>query len=336
MFGQIIGKMIRYTCFTKEKSMSFTSEVKNQICKEELDVNASKAQLCALFQIRASLHMNWQGMYLSFQVENATIAKHVYQLLKTNYQVDPRLSVLKKMQLKKNNIYRIQVYEKAEEILSDLGILTETGLHDTPRSKMIRSEKMARAYLQGCFLASGSINDPKTTNYHMEITCSHEDLAHTIQKLMERFYLPAKVIKRKSLYVIYLKAGDKIADFLRLCNASNALFDFEDSRIQRDFYNQITRLDNCEVANEIKVMKAAKQQLEYIEVLENHANQLKLSNKILNVMEIRKRFPEASMNELCDEVYREYGEIITKSGMKHRLAKIKSMAIEIMEGDQNA
>lgn len=316
--------------------MSFTSEVKNQICKEELDVNASKAQLCALFQIRASLHMNWQGMYLSFQVENATIAKHVYQLLKTNYQVDPRLSVLKKMQLKKNNIYRIQVYEKAEEILSDLGILTETGLHDTPRSKMIRSEKMARAYLQGCFLASGSINDPKTTNYHMEITCSHEDLAHTIQKLMERFYLPAKVIKRKSLYVIYLKAGDKIADFLRLCNASNALFDFEDSRIQRDFYNQITRLDNCEVANEIKVMKAAKQQLEYIEVLENHANQLKLSNKILNVMEIRKRFPEASMNELCDEVYREYGEIITKSGMKHRLAKIKSMAIEIMEGDQNA
>ena len=94
--------------------MSFTSEVKNQICKDEVDANASKAQLCALFQIRASLHMNWQGMYLSFQSENATIAKHVFQLLKQNYRVDPRLAVLKKMQLKKNNIYRIQVYEKAE------------------------------------------------------------------------------------------------------------------------------------------------------------------------------------------------------------------------------
>ena len=50
-----------------------------------------------------------------------------------------------------------------------------------------------------------------------------------------------------------MKAGEKIADFLRLCNASDALFEFEDSRIQRDFYNQITRLDNCEVANEMKL-----------------------------------------------------------------------------------
>ena len=52
--------------------MSFTSEVKNQICKDEVDANASKAQLCALFQIRASLHMNWQGMYLSFQSDCQT------------------------------------------------------------------------------------------------------------------------------------------------------------------------------------------------------------------------------------------------------------------------
>lgn len=311
--------------------MSFTSETKNQICKEEVDVNEAKAQLCALFQIRASLHMNWQGMYLSFQVENANIAKHVFQLLKQNYQVDPRLSVLKKMQLKKNNIYRIQVYEKASEILDDLGIMTDTGLHYTPSSKLIRSEKNARAYLQGCFLASGSINDPKKANYHMEITCSNQDLAHSIQKLMERFYLPAKIIQRKNLYVVYMKAGDKIADFLRLCNASDALFEFEDSRIQRDLYNQITRLDNCELANEMKTMKAAKKQLEYIEILEQNKSKVKVSQKIQNVMNIRKKFPDANMNELCDEVYREYGEVISKSGMKHRLSKIKELALELME-----
>ena len=74
-----------------------------------------KAQLCALFQMRASLHMNWQGMYLSFQTENATIAKHVFQIMKTLYDVDPRLSVLKKMQLKKNNIYRIQCLIKLKK-----------------------------------------------------------------------------------------------------------------------------------------------------------------------------------------------------------------------------
>lgn len=313
--------------------MSFASDVKNQICQEEVDENASKAQLCALFLMRASIHMNWQGMYLSFQIENATIAKHVFQLLKACYGVTARLAVLKKMQLKKNNIYRIQVYDKAELILSDLGILTDTGLHVTPRSRMIRSEKMARAFLQGCFLASGSVNDPKTSNYHLEISCSHEEMASVIVKTMDRFYIPSKITQRKNSFVVYMKAGDKIADFLRLCNASNALFEFEDSRIQRDFYNQLTRLDNCEVANEMKTLKAARQQLEYIRILEENSSKVKISPKIKNVMEMRKKFPEANMNELCDEVYREYGEIISKSGMKHRLAKIKEMALEFMEDD---
>ena len=81
--------------------MSFTSEVKNQICKDEVDANASKAQLCALFQIRASLHMNWQGMYLSFQSENATIAKHVFQLFETKLSCRSTISGIKKNAVKK-------------------------------------------------------------------------------------------------------------------------------------------------------------------------------------------------------------------------------------------
>ncbi|WP_346670905.1 DNA-binding protein WhiA, partial [Faecalicoccus acidiformans] len=182
-----------------------------------------------------------------------------------------------------------------------------------------------------CFLAGGSINDPKTTNYHLEIATHEEQMAKGIQKLMQRFYLPAKMIVRKNTYVVYLKAGDKIADFLRLCNASQALFDFEDSRIQRDFYNNLKRLDNCELANEMKTLKAAQEQLNYIEVLEKNARKIKISEKIRHVMEIRKRFPEANMNELCEQCYLEYGEIISKSGMKHRLNKIKELAKPLME-----
>ena len=90
---------------------------------------------------------------------------------------------------------------------------------------------MARAYLQGCFLASGSINSPKSSNYHLEMSSQEKDLALSVQKLMQRFYLPAKVIERKRAYVVYIKTGEKITDFLRLCNASNALFEFEYSII---------------------------------------------------------------------------------------------------------
>lgn len=315
--------------------MSFTSDVKRQICQESVDRAQGRAQLCALLQMRASLLMNNQGMSLTIGTENAAIAKHIFQLMKTLYEVEPQISVIKKMQLRKNNVYQIRVYTKAAMILEDLDILTDTGLHYKPSSAMIRSEKRARAYLQGCFLAGGSINDPKTTNYHMEMTVPYEDLAKSIQKLMVRFYLPAKIIKRKNNYVVYIKAGDKIADFLRLCNASQALFQFEDSRIQRDFYNQITRLDNCELANEMKSMKAAQKQLKYIQVLEGNIQKVKISEKLQHVIDMRKKFPEASLNELCEECYKEYGDIITKSGMKHRLHKIKELAEPFME-EENA
>ncbi|MDE8242017.1 helix-turn-helix domain-containing protein, partial [Erysipelothrix rhusiopathiae] len=41
-------------------------------------------------------------------------------------------------------------------------------------------------------------------------------------------------------------------------------------RIQRDFKNSLTRLDNCEVANEVKTIKAGSQQLDAIYKLIEH------------------------------------------------------------------
>lgn len=137
----------------------------------------------------------------------------------------------------KNNFYRIQVFEKANEILSDLGIVTETGLHYKPLNKMIRSEKMARPFT-GSFLASG---------FHLIILkhpiiiwkCPVRNRVDGIgQKIMERFYLPAKIVQRKKYFVVYMKAGDKIADFcacampVRLCSNLKILASKEISLIR--------------------------------------------------------------------------------------------------------
>lgn len=309
--------------------MSFSSDVKHEICQYPLDSAQKRAQLCALLLIRATLNMNSQGMYLSFQTENAAIAKKVFSLLKEEFNAPVQLAVLRKMNLKKNNIYRLTVHQNASGILEELSILRESGLSRTPSYKMIRSDKNARAFLQGCFLGGGSINHPRTTNYHMEICCGNEELAACIQKLMERFDMPARMIERKSTYVVYMKAGDKIADFLRLAGTSSALFNFEDTRIQRDFLNQITRLDNCEVANEMKSQKAGKQQLSWIAILENNPGKVEIPPKIREVMEMRKAHPDASVLELCDEIYKATGQAISKSGMKHRLNRIRELAVEV-------
>ncbi len=143
---------------------------------------------------------------------------------------------------------------------------------------------------------------------------------------MHRFDLPAKYIKRRSQDVVYLKASDKISDFLRCIGASDALFAFEDSRIQRDFMNSLTRLDNCELANEMKTISAGKKQLEDINWIETYRSLDTLPPKLYQAAMLRKEYPEASLNELCEKYNEHYGDNISKSGMKHRLAKIKELA----------
>lgn len=306
--------------------MSFTTEVKSEIAANELHPCCMKAELSAVLQMCSTMNFTSDGVHLTIKTENPTTAKRIYKLVKERYDVTTRLSVIKKMKLKKNNIYVIRVENKAMEILKDLEIFTEKGLQAHPSSRMLRKECCARAYLAGAFLAGGSVNSPNKANYHLEISTNNEGLAKFIQKLMNRFDLPAKYIKRRNQDVIYLKDSDKIGDFLRYIGASDAVFTFEDSRIQRDFMNSLTRLDNCELANEMKSMAAGKKQLEDIQWIENYRGLEALPEKLQHAAYARKELPEASLLELCDYCADVYDETISKSGMKHRLAKLKEMA----------
>ena len=311
--------------------MSFTTEVKAEIAQNELNDSQQRAQLSAMIQMCSTLSFTNRGMHIVVKSENANTAKRVWRLLKERYQVDSELSVLKKMKLKKNNVYVIRIVNQAAKILKDLEIFTDDGLQSHPGSQLTSKEADAKAYLAGAFLASGSINSPQTANYHMEITANTEELAKHIQRQMKKFDLPAKLIKRRAQYVVYLKASDKISDFLRCIGASDAVFTFEDSRIQRDFMNALTRLDNCEVANEMKSLKAAQQQLEDIDWIENYSSLEVLPSKIRIVAHLRKAYPDSSLNELCELYQEETRETISKSGMKHRLGKLREIANQYRE-----
>ena len=306
--------------------MEFTTDGKAQIAENELRPCCMNAELTAIIQMCATLNFTSQGISLTMKTENATTAKRVYKYVKELYHVEAQLSVIRKMKLKKNNVYVLRITGKAMEILKDLEIFTEQGLQSHPSSKMVRKECCARAYLAGAFLSGGSVKSPNKTNYHLEISTTNLDLALFIEKLMHRFDLPAKHIKRRNQEVVYIKASDKISDFLRCVGASEAVFTFEDSRIQRDFMNSLTRLDNCELANEMKSISAGKRQLEDIEWIENYRSLETLPIKLQHAAMARKQLPEASFVELCEYCEEEFQEEISKSGMKHRFAKLKELA----------
>lgn len=306
--------------------MSFSSDVKNEAAQIELLKNEGRAELSALIQMCSSLSLSNRGMTIKVQVENAAVARTVCRLVKDRYNAEISLSVKRRMNLKKNLIYGIRIMTGAPVILTDLGLYSSRGLLEVPLHKIVSNDSQARAYLCGAFLAGGSINPPEKTNYHLEITANNDKQAELLQELLERFDIHAKTIARRGKQIVYVKAAEKIADFLRIIGANEAVLKFENIRISRDFTNSLTRLNNCDVANEVKTQNAAKNQLEDIHVLQSTYGLDRLDEKLQDVAKLRLQYPEASLNELCAAYEEMTGISVSKSGMKHRFVRLHELA----------
>ena len=140
----------------------------------------------------------------------------------------------------------------------------------------------------GCFLASGSVNNPSSKHYHLEITTHSEKHAEFLVKTIAKFNLIAKVIKRRNIYVVYIKKSEEISDFLRVINAANSVMDFEEERISKDYWNCNNRLNICELSNEVKTLQSANKQLEFIEKIILFAINSGRSYCIITLREIKE------------------------------------------------
>ena len=125
--------------------------------------------------------------------------------------------------------------------------------------------------------------------------------------------------------MVYLKESEKISDFIKLLNAYNSLFYYEDIRIYRDHVNMTNRLNNCEQANTDKIVFSSNEQLENIEKLKSMYDFDLLDDKIKEICIYKEKYRESSMQELASIISLETGTKITKSGINHRFRKIKEM-----------
>ena len=305
--------------------MSYASEIKQEIANNTLKPCCIKAQLAALVQLCCTMVIHNKNTALVFKSENPTTAKRFLMLVKTMFDVTTELSMIHKMNLKKNNIYQVNVYGPISDILVELGLMGNHGLMDHPYAFVVRKECCARAYLAGAFMASGSISNPIKTNYHLEIVTTKASHGAFIEKLLNRFDCHAKTITRRHQIVVYVKMSERIGDFIRLIGASDSLMKFEDIRIQRDFRNNLTRLDNCEIANDMKTQKAAGDQMSAIQKLFDYGLFDQCDEKVRSIIDLRINYPDASLNELCGHYQDKYGMNLSKSGLKHRLNKINEL-----------
>lgn len=314
--------------------MSFSTNIKNEIARLSYTLDEKTALLSSLIKINGTLNMSNKTFIIDVRTENAKTAKLIFLLIQELYKFDCRLLVSKKNKLNKNNIYIAQIRNKSLEILEDLEIYKEGNLDALPSSKVLKKESAKRAYLAGCFLASGSINDPSSKNYHLEFSTNSIKHAQFLQKLTTKFHLNAKTIKRRNKYVVYLKKCDEISDFLRIINSQVGVLEFEEERISKDYWNSNNRLNICEISNEVKTLNSAKEQIDAINKIYKYNKDYLLDEKDKQIAQIRLDNPEINLQEMAEIYSQKYNKPISKSGINHRIRKIKQVASEI-KGDIN-
>lgn len=301
--------------------MSFSNDVKNELSRLETnEVCCDKAEVLGVLRMSGAIVIRGMNIGIHFSTENAALARRVLQILKNNYQVQTEVVITRSRRLKKNNRYQVRVLP-APQVSIAMNELQLLSMESDLKNPLLNKQCCKRAFLRGAFLGGGSISRP-FSDYHLEMVTGNEDFARSIIKVMHTFSMKAKLTDRKNDYIVYLKDGESITNFLRVIGAHNSMMELENVRVLKEMRNNVNRRVNCETANLGKVVKAAVRQVNCIKFIDEHMGLSELPQALQDTARLRLEYPDASLNELV-----EYSGGIGKSGINHRLKKLQEMAV---------
>lgn len=300
--------------------MSFSAEIKNEITMLSSNRTEDIAELSAIVRNSNSAYK------INIVTENNAVARRIYKLFRDIYDVNLKITLRRRSGFNNSLVYILNYNGDCSGILRDLSIIDANGKYlNKPSEYLISDGEDMRAYLKGLFEVCGSVNDPKTSGYHLEFVIADLDYAKEVSKYLNSYRLNSKVISREKHYMVYIKEAEKISDFLRIIRAYNGVMYFEDIRIYRDYKNMSNRLNNCELANMDKVFMTASKQIKDIEILKEYDMLDLVDSKIREAIDYRLKYSESSLQELADIMSKELGYNISKSGLNHRFRKIREI-----------
>ena len=269
--------------------MSYTIEIKEEISKQNVTNSEMIAELSGF--IRNNATISNETLFLT--TENTFTIERLQSFFNKLYEQELTITIKDNLNFNKKNLYLLSLDKKVNFILQDIGYYDKDNNYlETPPTYIVGANEEIRAYLKGAFLCTVSINNPKTSRYHMELLVSKPNEAVFIQKLLNIFDLNAKILNRDKGYMIYIKEAEKISDYIKILGANKAVLFFEDARIYREKKNQTNRLNNCEQANMDKVFLNAEKQLEQIRIIEETNSYTLLDDRTKQAFDYRKKYPE--------------------------------------------
>ncbi len=298
--------------------MTFSGEVKKELIDKDIRNRCCKlAQLGAFATFSADISYN----KIVFHYDNILVAKRVENLIEIlfKYRCDVRVNTQKKISKYSLYIFNKDVIKKIVSLLrteNNLGVL-------------LRESCCKRTYIRTIFIMCGTVSDPEQ-NYNLECVFKDEFIANDFANMLEAFEIFGKVIIRKKYYVFYLKDSGQIVDLLNVVGAHKALLKMEQTRVYKQFRNNLNRKVNCETANLNKAVKASVKQIEDIEYIKNTVGLGYLDDNLREIAEIRLREPYLNMSAVGAMLENK----LSKSGVNHRFNKIKTIADRIRKEEQ--
>ena len=313
-----------------ERKVTFASQIKEELVSDvDLSKERLQALLSAYIRINGVLSYGNKKTIVILKMENAKIAKFLFSSLKRIQEnIDIKLDFVRKNNRKKT-FYHV-IINDADELLDNLSVSFLEG--KIPKDVVYNDETIS-GYLAGAFLATGSINSPKTSNYHLEITTVSENYAHWLAKLFPKYKkieMNPKITKRRDRYVIYFKKSDQISNFLIMIGAANSCIEFENQRAYRDFTNNTNRLANLDYANMERTMDVAKRQIKEIKYIDDVLGIHNFHNPKKELLcYFRLDNESLSMSELADKLSEELGMKITKSNVNHLFRDLHDLYVKL-------
>ena len=313
-----------------QNKVTFASQIKEELISEvDLSSERLQALLSAYIRINAVLSFENKKTTVILKTEKAKIARFLYSSLKRiKEDIDVRLDFVRKNNRKKT-FYHV-IISDADSLLDYLSVSFFEG--KIPKDVVYNDETIS-GYLAGAFLATGSINSPKTSNYHLEITTVSENYAKWLAKLFPKYKkieMTPKITKRRDRYVIYFKKSDQISNFLIMIGATNSCMEFEDMRAYRDFTNNTNRLANLDYANMERTLDVAKRQIKEIKYIDDVLGIHNFHNQKKELLcYFRLDNDSLSMQDLADKLSEELGIKISKSNVNHLFRDIHDLYVKL-------
>ncbi len=304
--------------------MSFTSDVKEELARVAPTCShCDKATLAALVRIEGTLFLSGSGnVRLEIATDSPSVARLMVRLLHGIYNLATELTMRRSVLHKTPNyLINVPMQEALPMALKDMGVLGSAGFEQGINKNLVAKRCCSAAYLRGAFLGSGFISNPRG-DFHFELTVESEELAKDIVELLSAREINARYMQRRSNYIIYMKSGTAISEFLALVGAHQCALAMENERVIKSVRNDVNRRVNAEMANQQKATDASMDQIMAIRAVVDRYGMDSLPPALQEFIRLRAAHPDATLKEL--------GEFadppLSKSAVYHRVRRIEQLA----------